>query len=195
MAVKDFVAYLEKHPKWEKQMRELHDLFLENGLKETIKWGAPAYTFNNKNVLGLVGFKHHLGIWIYNGALLKKNTKLLVNPNEAKAMRQIRFEEREKIPLMEIRKYVEEAIQLQKEGKEIKPEKNKSFEIPDELEKAIKADKELKSAFASLTRGKQREYAEHIAGAKREETRLSRLEKAIPLIKEGKGLYDKYKNC
>ena len=31
--------------------------------------------------------------------------------------------------------------------------------------------------------------------AKREETRLARLEKIIPMIKQGIGLNDKYKNC
>lgn len=195
MPVKNFEEYLEKHPKWKKQLQELREIFIELGLEETIKWGAPTYTLKGKNVLGMVGFKAHMAIWIYNAALLKHNVKLLQNPHGAKAMRQIRFGEGENIPLDKIRKYVEEAVQLQREGKEIKPEKNKSFEVPDELKKRMKKDQDLEMAFNSLTRGKQREYAEHIAVAKREETRLSRLEKAISLIKEGKGLYDKYKNC
>lgn len=38
-----------------------------------------------------------------------------------------------------------------------------------------------------------KEYAEHIGSAKREATALVRLEKAVPMIMKGKGLYDKYK--
>lgn len=38
-----------------------------------------------------------------------------------------------------------------------------------------------------------KEYAEHIGSAKREAIALTRLQKAIPQILKGKGLYDKYK--
>jgi uncharacterized protein YdeI (YjbR/CyaY-like superfamily) len=46
-----------------------------------------------------------------------------------------------------------------------------------------------------LTPGKQREYAEYITEAKKDETKLKRIEKIIPMIKAGIGLNDKYKNC
>ena len=39
-----------------------------------------------------------------------------------------------------------------------------------------------KKAFDALTVGKQREYAEHIASAKQDKTRASRLAKIIPMI-------------
>jgi len=61
------------------------------------------------------------------------------------------------------------------------------------LKEALALDGELSDAFETLTPGKQREYAEHIATAKQEKTRLSRLEKCIPMIKSGTGLHDKYK--
>ena len=48
-------------------------------------------------------------------------------------------------------------------------------------------------SFDSLTPFKQKEYSEHIGSAKQEKTRISRLEKSIPLIAEGKGLNDKYR--
>ena len=64
-----------------------------------------------------------------------------------------------------------------------------------ELSGAFEKDPVLKSAFEELTPGKQREYCEHIAEAKRDSTKKSRLEKIIPMIQQRKGLYDKYKNC
>ena len=48
-------------------------------------------------------------------------------------------------------------------------------------------------AFDALTPGKQREYAKYVAEAKREETRLSRTKKIMPMIKAGKGLNDRYR--
>ena len=44
-----------------------------------------------------------------------------------------------------------------------------------------------------MTKGKQREYAEYIADAKREETKSKRLEKIIPMILANQGLNDKYR--
>ena len=42
-----------------------------------------------------------------------------------------------------------------------------------------------------------REYtrAEYISDAKRDETKVKRLAKIMPMIQEGKGLNDKYRNC
>ena len=195
MPVKSFEEYAEKHQKWKEQLQQLRELLLSTELEETIKWGAPTYVLNNKNVVGLGSFKNHCALWFFNGALLQQNTKLLVNAQEekTKALRQIRFKENDQLQLSVLKKYVEEAIQLQKDGKEIKPRKSKPIEIPTELEKAFKNDASLKSAFEKFTKGKQREFTEHIANAKREATRISRLQKCISMIKAGIGLNDKYR--
>lgn len=36
---------------------------------------------------------------------------------------------------------------------------------------------------------------EYVAEAKREETRLRRVEKILPMIRAGGGLHDRYRNC
>ena len=195
MPVKSFEEYAEKHQKWKEQLQQLRELLLSTELEETIKWGAPTYVLNNKNVVGLGSFKNHCALWFFNGALLQQNTKLLVNAQEekTKALRQIRFKENDQLQLSVLKNYIEEAIELQKADKEIKPRKSKPIEIPTELEKAFKNDTSLKSAFEKFTKGKQREFTEHIANAKREATKVSRLQKCIPMIKAGIGLNDKYR--
>ena len=75
----------------------------------------------------------------------------------------------------------------------MKPVKAKKIEIPAELLGALKDDLNLKDKYDQLTPGKQREYAEHIGSAKQEATGISRLQEAIPMIMEGKGLNDKYR--
>ena len=195
MAVKSAEEYIAKHPEWESELRELREMILTTDVEETIKWGAPVYTVNGKNVVAIAAFKNHCAVWFYQGALLKENTAILENAQEekTKALRQVRIEKGQNIPVSELRKYVEEAIQNQKEGKEIKPVRNKEIEVPIELSGAFEKDPILKTAFEDLTPGKQREYCEHIAEAKRDSTKKSRLEKIIPMIQQGKGLYDKYK--
>ncbi|PTX42223.1 uncharacterized protein YdeI (YjbR/CyaY-like superfamily) [Christiangramia gaetbulicola] len=197
MPVKSVEEYISCHSYWEEELRQLHEMMLTTELEPTIKWGAPVYTIDGKNVVGIGAFKNHYGIWFFNGALLKKNTALLVNAQEGKtkALRQIKFEKGDEINTSILLPYIKEAIQNQKEGIEIKPAKQKELIVPPELSSAFKKDPELKSAFKKLSPGKQREYADHISEAKREATRQSRLEKVIPMIKSGVGLNDKYKNC
>jgi uncharacterized protein YdeI (YjbR/CyaY-like superfamily) len=195
MPVKSFEDYLEKNSKWEKELITFREIILSTSLEEAIKWGAPIYTLKNKNVVGLGAFKNHCALWFFNGALLEKNTSLLVNAQEGKtkALRQIKFEIGDEIPTSLLKKYVKEAIELQQAGKEVKPVKNKHINIPEELQIAFEKSEALEEAFQNLSKGKQREFAEHITTAKREATRKNRLEKCIPLILDGVGLHDKYR--
>ncbi|MCC8358576.1 YdeI/OmpD-associated family protein [Salinimicrobium sediminilitoris] len=196
MAVQSAEEYFAAHPSWEKELRELREMILTTDVEETIKWGAPVFTVNGKNVVSIAAFKNHCAIWFYNGALLLENTALLENAQEkTKGLRQIRFEKGEKIPVQQLRPYILEAIRNQKEGKEIKPDKPKITVIPAELNIAFAEDPALEMAFKNLTPGRQREYCEYIAEAKREATRQNRLKKITPMIKAGQGLHDKYKNC
>ena len=197
MPVKNAEEYISSHEYWEDELRQLHEMIMTTDLKSEIKWGAPVYTLDGKNVLGLGAFKNHFGIWFFNGALLKENTALLVNAQEGKtkALRQIKFEKGDEISSSVLLPYIKEAIQNQREGKEIKPVKVKTLVIPAELSEVLKTDQELESKFNSLTPGRQREYAEHISEAKKEATRIRRIKKIIPMIKSGVGLHDKYKNC
>ena len=60
------------------------------------------------------------------------------------------------------------------------------LEIPAGLKKAFKTEKEAKTFFDKLSYTHQREYVLWINEAKREETRLNRIAKAIELLKQGK---------
>lgn len=194
---KSVEEYLTKHSGWEPHLIQLRELLLSSGLEETVKWGAPAYTLNGKNVVGIAAFNNHCALWFHQGALLKEHTALLHNPGKdgPKAMRQVRFGKGQEINPDLLRGYVLEAMQNQREGRVIKPAQGKTLEMPAELLAAMDEDESLKQKFENLTPGRQREYAQHIAEAKRETTKLKRLEKIKPMIKDGKGLYDKYKNC
>lgn len=189
--------YIEVNNHFANELTLLRNIINTTELEETVKWSAPVYALNGKNVIGLGAFKHHFGIWFFNGVFLKDEKKLLVNAQEkTKGLRQMRFESLEDIDKNVVLAYVKEAIENQKLGKEIKPErKGKSVIIPEALEIELKSNSVLHDAFRILTPGKQREYCDHVASAKREATKLSRIEKIKPMIISGVGLHDKYKNC
>lgn len=198
MAINTVEEYFGKHETWKEELEELREMLLSTGLDESIKWGAPTYSLKGKNVVGIGAFKKHYGLWLFQGALLKKNTALLHNAQDEKtsAMRQIRYEKGDDLKLEVLREYVLEAIQNHREGKELKADRSqKTLELPPELVESFEKDAALKESFQKLSPGKQREYATHVSEAKREATRQNRLEKILPMIRDGKGLYDKYKNC
>lgn len=151
MPVKSFEEYTEKNSKWSPVLNDLREVILSAGITETIKLGAPTYTFNGKNIISMAAFKNHFGLWFFQGALLKDRKGLLKNAQEGKtiSMRQIKFKKVEELDLQVLREYVLEAIQTQKERKEIKPERklDKALEIPKELAIAFIDNSALKAAF------------------------------------------------
>lgn len=189
--------YLEKHSQWGRELEKLRNLFLSYELQEGIKWGAPAYMMDGKNLFGLGAFKNHYTIWFFQGGLLEKNTALLVNAQEGKTqgMRQIKFGHTSVLDLVEIGKYIDETISLHKQGKKILPSAKKEITIAEDIQGELGKDRNFEKAFYNLSPGKQREYSDFISQAKRDETRQKRLDKIIPMILVGKGLNDKYKNC
>lgn len=187
-------AYIEGHSQWAGALNKLRKIMLASEMQETVKWGAPVYTVGGKNVVGLAAFSNYVGIWFHQGVFLKDPAKVLINAQEGKtkALRQWRFADADEIDADLVAAYVAEAIQNQKAGKEIKPQK-KALVIPDELDSALANNSNLKACFEALGRSKQREFAEYIAEAKRADTKTKRLEKIIPMILDGIGLNDKYR--
>ncbi len=189
--------YIEMHPEWEDAIAKLRKVLQASELEETVKWGAPCYTLGGKNVVGIGAFKEHLALWFHQGVFLKDPDKVLINAQEGttKALRQWRFTSAKEIKVTKVKAYVNEAIENQRGGKEIKADRSKPVNIPPELEGALKKKAKVRKAFDALTPGKRREYADYISSAKQEKTKLSRLEKVLPMIEAGVGLNDKYRSC
>lgn len=194
---KKITAWLGKHEQWRTLMEPLREILASSELEETVKWGTPTYTLDGKNVVGLAAFKNHCALWFHQGVFLKDEKKKLVNAQDGttKALRQWRFEQGDKLNKRLLQSYIKEAIGNQRAGKEVKPARPATGKaaVPDELQQALNKNKKLQAAFAKLTPGKQREYASHVADAKQAATRVSRVEKIIPLIQTGVGLHDKYR--
>ncbi len=193
----EVTQYINDKNTWTQELNLLRSVLLELPLKETIKWSAPVYVYKGKNILGIAAFKNYCGMWFFQGSFLKDDEKVLENAQEGKtyAMRQWRFYKLSDINPDLVKKYALEAIKNSEEGKELKPTRNtKPLIIPPELQSAFD-DEKLKISFEKFTLSKKREFADHITEAKREATKLKRLEKIIPMILNGVGLHDKYKNC
>lgn len=175
---------------WKKELEILRTIVLACGLTEESKWGMPCYTFRNKNILILGAFIDYCAISFFSGVLLQDDNGLLSKPGEStQVARLIRFTDSKKIIEMQsiLKSYIYEAIEIEKAG--VKVEFKKKIEpIPEEFKKKLAENLKLKSAFESLTPGRQRGYVLHFSQAKQSKTREARIKNCIPIILSGKGL-------
>ncbi len=185
--------FLDRAQKWKEEMKLLRKICLDCGLTEDFKWMHPCYTLKGKNVVLIHEFKEYCALLFHKGALLKDTENILVQQTEnVQAARQIRFTNIDEIITLEstIKAYIFEAIEVEKAGLEVKMKKVSEFDMPQELQQKFKEDPALKTAFKALTPGRQRGYLLYFSQAKQSKTRVSRIEKYIPKIFDGKGVND-----
>jgi len=182
-------------PKWLEELDFLKSIIEKTELAETTKWGGPVWVCNGQNVLSVATFKAHVALWFFDVVFLKDEHGVLENPQseKTKAMRQWKFTDKSEMDESLILSYIQEAIQNAEEGKKHLPERNKPLIIPEALKQVLQEDKLLGVSFERLNLTQKREYVELISTAKRETTKLARLEKIKPMILEGKGWNDKYR--
>jgi uncharacterized protein YdeI (YjbR/CyaY-like superfamily) len=185
--------YLKSVQKWKEEFEKLRIIILDCQLTEDFKWGVPCYTFEDKNIVLIHGFKDYCAILFFKGALLKDTAGILIRQTEnVQAGRQIRFTNVREITEMEtvLKAYIYEAVEVEKAGLEVNFKTNTEFIIPDELQNKLIELPALKTAFEALTPGRQRAYILYFSEPKQSKTRVSRIEKYIQHILNGKGLGD-----
>ncbi|AXP47210.1 YdeI/OmpD-associated family protein [Bacillus subtilis] len=185
--------FLSKAKKWKEEFEKLRTIILDCELTEDFKWMHPCYTYNNKNVVLIHGFKEYCALLFHKGALLQDTDGILIQQTEnVQAARQIRFTNVQEINELEniLKAYIHEAIEVEKAGLKVDVNKNIELNIPEELQNKFDEIPALKTAFAALTPGRQRAYTLYFSQAKQSKTRESRVEKYVQKILDGKGLKD-----
>lgn len=188
--VDDFMLKLDK---WSAEMKLLRDIVLDCGLTEELKWGAPCYTHNGRNVVLIHAFKEYCALLFFKGALLLDEAQILIQQTEhVQAGRQIRFTSEKDIQekVHHLRAYIFEAVEVEKAGLQVELKKTSEFAVPTELETKFAELPELQTAFEGLTPGRRRAYLLHFSEPKQSKTRIARIEKYLPKIMAGKGLHD-----
>ncbi|MBE5108801.1 YdeI/OmpD-associated family protein [Bacillus thuringiensis] len=185
--------FLHNAKKWREEYEKLRTFILDCELVEDFKWMHPCYTFEKKNIVLIHGFKEYCALQFHKGALLQDTHGILVQQTEnTQSARQIRFTNIQEIIEMEtiLKKYINEAIEVEKNGLKLEVKERKEIGIPEELQTKFDEMPTFKNAFESLTPGRQRAYILYFSQAKQSKTRVSRIEKYIEKILDGKGLND-----
>jgi uncharacterized protein YdeI (YjbR/CyaY-like superfamily) len=186
-------AVLAKEKRWQEEFKKLRQIILDCRLTEELKWGQPCYTLEGKNIVLMHGFKEYCALLFMKGALLRDAKAVLIQQTEnVQSARQIRFTNAQEIDKLEktLKSYIREAIEVEKAGLKVELKKTSDFKIPEEFQSKLDALPALKTAFDSLTPGRQKAYLFYFSGPKQSKTRESRVEKYVPKILDGMGFDD-----
>ena len=182
-------VFMKKQTKWQEEYALLREISLSTGLTEDLKWMHPCYTLDDKNVFLLHSFKEYIAVFFHKGVIMKDPKKILIQqtPN-VQAGRQLRFKNLEEIVKAKkvIKSYMLEAIAVEEAGIEVPMKKAAPAELPKDIAATMKKIPGMTAAFKKLTPGAQREYLLYFDGAKKEETRIARVEKYADKIIAGK---------
>lgn len=184
--------FIKEAKQWQSEIIKLRSVLLKTKLEENFKWSLPCYSYQEANVVIIQPFKSCLGLMFFKGSLLKDNKKILVsNGPNSQAGRRFEFTSATQIAKMEsvIKAYIKEAIQIEQSGEKVEFKK-KPQALPVELKDIFESNSKLKKAFNLLTPGRQRAYILFFSSAKQSTTRISRIQKCMPRILQGKGLTD-----
>ncbi|SIS58187.1 YdeI/OmpD-associated family protein [Chryseobacterium gambrini] len=185
--------FFNKTGQWQTEFEKLRTIALKTELTEDLKWGCPCYTYEGKNIFLIHGFKEYCALLFFKGALMKDSENILIRQTEnIQATRQIRFTNLQQIIDLEnvLSDYIFEAVEIEESGAKVEMKKTHEFNIPEEFAQKLNENLELQKAFEALTPGRQRAYLLYFSSAKQSKTRISRIEKYIPEILNGKGLND-----
>jgi len=186
-------AFLSKQKNWKDEFEKLRTIIVGSGLTEELKWGTPCYTFQNRNVVLMHGFKNYCALLFFKGALLKDPDGILIQQTpHVQSARHLRFTSVREIVKMKttLKAYLNEAVEVEKAGLKVNFKETSEFTVPEEFQNKLNDSAALKKAFRALTPGRQRAYLLYFSTPKQSKTRESRIEKSTPQILAGKGLDD-----
>ena len=179
--------------KWADGLKALRRICVEAGLIETVKWGHPCYMHGDRNIALIGALRGDFRLNFFQAALMKDPDGVLERqgPNTQNPD-SIRFTSNAQVAAMAttIRSYLKEAMGYAAAGIKA-PKVTGALELPDELVEALDSDPELSEAFHGLTPGRQRSYVINLNGAKKSETRVSRIAAFRERILAGKGAQER----
>ena len=161
--------------------------------EETLKWSVPHFTLGGQNLAGMAAFKDHatFGFW--------RDEAVTGSPRNKGAMGSMgRLTSLGDLPedtAMAV--MIAKAAALCAEGKAKRPapKAKAALDLPADLGVALKADAAAQAHWDAFSPGKRRDYIEWVLEAKREETRIKRIETIVAQVAEGKDRNWKYKGC
>jgi uncharacterized protein YdeI (YjbR/CyaY-like superfamily) len=173
-------------------------------VEETMKWSMPFFVYKGVILGNMAAFKAHCSFGLWGAGMSEAIGKSGERATEGMGTFG-RIESLKDLPADKVMlgylKHATELIASGKRTKSIEGRKTgtkpaaKPVEVPIELTAALKKNKAANKTFEAFSPSCKREYTEWITEAKREETKLKRVEQAVEWMAEGKQRNWKYQDC
>lgn len=164
----------------------------ENEIIEDWKWRIPV--FHKKTmVCGFAAFKNHVSLTFFNGANMSDKHHLFSEDCSAQHTRTIKFLKDSELDKNALLDYFKEAFLIDETSVKKKTSTKTEIEIPKLLQQALQQNEIAKTNFENMAYTYRKEYALHIANAKREATKFKRLEKVISNLEKNIKMHEQYK--
>lgn len=166
-------------------------------VEEKIKWGFPHFDVAGEMMCSMAAFKQHCSFGFWKASLLDDPNNLFLERGEGMGHFG-KMQSLNDLPSDDIfLDYIHRAIQLNLDGIKVKKTAQKSIPAaevvaPDDLIRALEAVPAAMHHFETFSNSHRKEYIVWINDAKTEKTRLSRIEKAVAQLSEGKSQNWKY---
>jgi uncharacterized protein YdeI (YjbR/CyaY-like superfamily) len=169
------------------------------GAVETLKWGMPAFLWQEKILCSMAAFKAHCAFGFWHKGMEKELGGDGAKANDAMGSLGRIASLGDLPPDKVMLGYLKRAVELNESGEPGRPrpagKPRPEAKVPPDLAAALKKNKKVATTFAQFSPSHRREYIEWIVGAKREETRAKRLATTLEWLADGKSMNWKYENC
>ncbi len=166
---------------------------------EDIKWSMPFFLYKGQLFGSMAAFKAHCSFGLFGSAMRAYLKQQGVDEKEGMGSLGKITTIKDLPPSKTLVTYIKHAALLIDDGAKTMTRPKKAAkpapEVPAELAAALKKNKAATKVWNDFSPSCQREYAEWITEAKRDETKQKRIAQAIEWIAEGKQRNWKYQNC
>lgn len=167
-------------------------------LEETLKWNSPSWTHGGKLLCGMGAFKAHCVFGFWHKDMQVELAKLGKSKVGVGGIHRERLVDLSEVPsAAAMKKLMKKAAELALSDKPAmkRSARKPEAQMPEDFERALAVNKAAAAHFKAFTPGKRRDYIDWITEAKREATRLTRIEQALEWIAAGKSRRWKYESC
>lgn len=182
-AIKKITEYIKSLPPFSEAIcGKLRSIILKAvpEIIEDWKWG-PNYNYHGM-VCGYGAFKHHVKFTFFNGSAMQDAKALFNHCVDNEFSPSIKYTDVNEIDEKTLISYIKESAALNINGFK-RAIKDKTVEVPADLLIVLKKDKQANKFFNELSYGYKKEFVEWIITAKREETRLDRIQKTVENVR------------
>ena len=164
------------------------------GVEETLKWSAPAFTFDGKILLIMAAFKAHAALNFWRGQELRGGQA----SGEAMGQFGPLTSVADLPPDAELDALIRQSVELAATApapRKVKHEPKPPAKLHPEFAAALDASPKAKATLDGFSPSARRDYLDWIADAKQDATRAKRIATAVEWLAEGKKRHWKYENC